>query len=97
MDSNIFCFLKEKLPPKSVKQLKQLELGLAALRCLQSAWSDRLAHLVENPELIVESLIMAQQTVAIRKLLKASVYGMYLLVLSSESDFILMILLLSWV
>ncbi|GMH36606.1 hypothetical protein BSKO_04479 [Bryopsis sp. KO-2023] len=62
--------LKERLPPKSIDQLKQLELGLAALRCLPDAWSDRCAHLVETPSLILESLIMAQQTVAIRKLLQ---------------------------
>eukprot|EP00803_Ostreobium_quekettii_P001143 evm.model.scf_1220.1 EVM.evm.TU.scf_1220.1 scf_1220:14384-22777(-) len=61
--------LHEALPHKSVQNLEHTQLGLAALKRLSQAWADRCAHLVQTPALILESLIMAQQTVEIKKLL----------------------------
>lgn len=62
--------LKGSLPKKSVEQLEEMELGIAALRQLPQQWSEKCSHLVQKPLLIVESLIMAKQMAFVKKLLE---------------------------
>lgn len=62
--------LKGSLPKKSVEQLEEMELGIAALRQLPQQWSEKCSHLVQKPLLIVESLIMAKQMALVKKLLE---------------------------
>lgn len=61
--------LKPNLSDKANSQLDAIQLGISVLRSLPTVWADRCSHLVENPALIIESLIMAQQTVILKKLL----------------------------
>lgn len=62
--------IKSELPQKSIEQLERIRLGVAALQCLPQQWAEKCAKLVELPSLIVESLIMAQQIVSLKKLLE---------------------------
>ena len=62
--------LKRHLSAKSVQHLEQTKLGIAALRCLPQQWAEKCARLVETPALIVESLIMAQQTASLKKMME---------------------------
>lgn len=55
------------LPPPDAARLHSLAAGLAALARLPRPWQQRCGHLAEQPGLVLESLLMAQQFTTARQ------------------------------
>ncbi|GAQ91390.1 hypothetical protein KFL_007770010 [Klebsormidium nitens] len=59
------------LPPPDAARLHSLAAGLAALARLPPPWQQRCGHLAEQPDLVLESLLMAQQFATAHQMLRA--------------------------